>query len=95
MEKTMKKAILYLLAFCLLAGSFVVTSAAAGSESTLFDAADGTDLYVLLPAEATDPETDAAQYLQNYLEEITGVKPETVTALPGAGEGCVISLSLS
>ena len=36
MGKIMKKAILYLLAFCLLAGTFAVTAAAAGTGQTLF-----------------------------------------------------------
>lgn len=44
MGKTIKKAILYLLAFCLLAGTFAAT-AAAETEQTLFDAADARGLY--------------------------------------------------
>ena len=95
MGKTMKKAILYLLAFCLLAGTFAATAAAAGTEQTLFDAADGTGPFILLPPEATDSETDAAQYLQRYLEEVTGIKPDAVTTLRAVPDGCVISLSLS
>ena len=95
MGKTMKKTILYLLAFCLLAGTFAATAAAVGTEQTLFDAAGGNGLFLLLPPEATESETDAANYLQTYLEEITSVKPDTVTTLRAVPDGCVISLSLS
>ena len=95
MGKKIKKAILYLLAFCLLAGTFAATAAAAGTEQTLFDAAAGTGPFILLPPEATESETDAANYLKSYLEEITSVKPDTVSTLRAVPEGCVISLSLS
>lgn len=95
MGKTLKKTMLYLLALCLLAGTFVVTAAAAGNEQTLFDAADGTGPFILLPPEATEAETDAASYLQTYLEEITSVKPDTVTTLRAVPDGCVIALSVA
>ena len=95
MGKTLKKAILYLLAFCLPAGTFAATAAAAGTGQTLFDAADAAGLFLLLPPEATEAETDAADYLQTYLEEITSVKPDVVTTLRAVPDGCVISLSLS
>ena len=67
MGKTMKKAILYLLAFCLLSGTFAAAATAAGTEQTLFDAAAGTGLFLLLPPEATESETDAAHFLETYL----------------------------
>lgn len=95
MGRTTKTVCLYLLAFCLLAGMFAVPAAAAGNEQTLFAAADGTGLFILLPPEATEAETNAANYLQTYLEEITSVQPETVTTLRAVPDGCVISLSLS
>ena len=91
----MKKALLTILALCLAAGLFTGTAAAAGSGTTLFDAADGTGLFILLPPEATESETDAAGYLLRYLEEITGVKPETVDAPYAAAAGSAIALSLS
>ena len=95
MGKTMKKAMLYLLAVCLLAGTFAATAAAAGTEQTLFDAADGTGPFILLPPKATEAETEAAGYLRTYLEQITSVKPDTVTTLRAVPDGCVISLCLS
>lgn len=95
MGRTMKKTVLVLLLLCLTAGLFTGMAAAEENETTLFDASDGAYLFILLPEDASDPETGAAHYLQNYLEEITGVKPDTISTLRAAPDGCVISLSLS
>ena len=95
MNKNVKKALLFLLSLCLTAGLFTGMAGAGFAESApLFDAAAGTGLQILLPAQPGESEKDAAAKLQAYLEEITGVKPEIVTALPEEPAGGVISLSI-
>ena len=96
METKVKRTLICLLSLCLIAGCFTCASfAAPEAEAVLFDAAAGEGFYVLLPDQPSESETEAAGYLQTYLEEVTGVKPETIKTLRAATDGCVISLALS
>ena len=93
MKKTARKLFLLLLSVSLLTGLFAVAAGAVNGAPVLFDKENGTTLAILLTETPSESEQAAAGTLQSYLEQITGKKPEIITALPDETAGGVISLS--
>ncbi len=90
MRSVTKSITVLLLAFCLLLTAGIAAFAAGEGTLTLFDAQ--TPLFILLPETPDESLTAAAETLADYLEQITGTRPQTVNSLRGAPDGAAISL---
>ena len=90
MRSVTKSLTALVLTFCLLLTAGFTALAAGEGTITLFDA--DTPLFILLPETPDESVTAAAETLADYLEQITGKRPQTLTNLRGAPDGAAISL---